>query len=448
MTTTHSEVPRSKRLGTAPAPDELSPAERMGVDELRALQLQRLQWTLRHAYTNVPCYRRKFDESGVHPDDCRELADLAKFPYTTKNDLRDNYPFGMFAVPQEQVRRIHASSGTTGKPTVVGYTEADIDTWATVMARSIFAAGGRPGDKVHIAYGYGLFTGGLGAHYGAEKLRCTAIPASGGMTARQVQLITDLRPEIIMVTPSYLLTLLDEFERQGIDPRTCSLRVGIFGAEPWTERMRDEIEQRTSLHAVDIYGLSEVMGPGVAQECAETKDGLHIWEDHFYPEVIDPVDETVLPGGRTGEVVFTSLTKQALPVIRYRTRDLTALRPGTARPAYRRMDKVTGRSDDMIILRGVNVFPTQIEEIVLTTAGLAPHFQLRLTTKDRMDQLTVLVEARTGTPGERRGPAAVEIAARVKDGIGVAVGVEVLDPDTLERSVGKMRRVLDQRGPA
>ena len=448
MTTTHSDVPHAKRLGTAPAPDHLSPAERMSIDELRAIQLERLQWTLRHAYQNVPCYRRKFDEAGVHPDDCHDPADLAKFPFTTKHDLREHYPFGMFAVPRERVRRIHASSGTTGKPTVVGYTEADIDTWATVMARSIYAAGGRPGQMVHVAYGYGLFTGGLGAHYGVERLGCTAIPASGGMTARQVQIITDFEPEVIMVTPSYMLTLLDEFERQGIDPASSSLRVGIFGAEPWTEQMRREIEQRMDLHAVDIYGLSEVMGPGVAQECVETKDGLHVWEDHFYPEVIDPVEEHVLGEGETGELVFTSLTKQAMPVIRYRTRDLTALRPGTARPSFRRMDKVTGRSDDMIILRGVNVFPTQIEEIVLATAGLAPHFQLRLTKKDRMDHLTVLVEARPGTPAGRRPGAAAEVAARVKDGVGVSVGVDVLDPDTLERSMGKLRRVIDQRPPA
>ncbi|PXY33192.1 phenylacetate-CoA ligase [Prauserella coralliicola] len=445
MTTTHSEVPSTRRLGTAPAVDDLSPAERTSVDELRAIQLERLQWTLRHAYENVPFYRRKFDEAGVHPSDCRELADLAKFPCTTKHDLRDNYPFGMFAVPQDQVRRIHASSGTTGKPTVVGYTEDDIDTWATVMARSIFAAGGRPGHKVHVAYGYGLFTGGLGAHYGVEKLGCTAIPASGGMTARQVQIITDFRPEIIMVTPSYMLTLLDEFERQGIDPRTSSLRVGIFGAEPWTEQMRREIEERMDLDAADIYGLSEVMGPGVAQECVETKDGLHVWEDHFYPEVVDPIEGTVLPDGEGGELLFTSLTKQAMPIIRYRTRDLTTLRPGTARPAFRRMDKVTGRSDDMIILRGVNVFPTQIEEIVLGTAGLAPHFQIKLTRRDRMDNLTVVVEAHGDTTAERRADAAREIAARVKDGVGVSVGVEVVDPETLERSVGKLRRVVDQR---
>ncbi len=424
---------------------ELDPSERMSVDELRALQLQRLQWTLRHAYANVPCYTKKFDAAGVHPDDCRSLDDLAKFPFTTKHDLRENYPFGMFAVPQSELRRIHASSGTTGKPTVVGYTETDIDTWARVMARSIRAAGGRPGDKVHVAYGYGLFTGGLGAHYGAEKLGCTVIPASGGMTARQVQLINDFRPDVIMVTPSYLLTLIDEFERAGLDPRACSLRVAILGAEPWTEQMRQEIEQRLNLDAVDIYGLSEVMGPGVAQECVETKDGLHIWEDHFYPEVIDPIDENVLGDGETGELLFTSLTKQAMPVIRYRTRDLTNLMPGTARPMMRRMAKVTGRSDDMIILRGVNLFPTQIEEIVLRTDGLAAHFQLVLSKKDRMDQLTVQVEARRETTAARRIDAARELACAVKDGIGVSVEVSVLDPDTLPRSVGKLQRVVDRR---
>jgi phenylacetate-CoA ligase len=421
-------------------------AEKLSQDELRALQLERLQWTLRHAYTNVPFYTRKFDEAGVHPDDCKSLEDLAKFPFTTKHDLRDNYPFGMFAVPQDQVRRIHASSGTTGKPTVVGYTEQDIDTWATVMARSIRAAGGRPGHKVHIAYGYGLFTGGLGAHYGAEKLGCTVIPASGGMTSRQVQLITDFEPEVIMVTPSYMLTLLDEFERQGLDPRASSLKIGIFGAEPWTEQMRTEIEERLAIDAVDIYGLSEVMGPGVAQECVETKDGLHIWEDHFYPEIVDPFTEDVLPGGDSGELLFTSLTKQALPIIRYRTRDLTRLLPGTARPAFRRMEKVTGRTDDMIILRGVNVFPTQIEEIVLRVDGLAPHFQLVRSTRGRMDHLTVHVEARHDTPAERRRGAAAELVAGIKDAVGVTVEVTVFDPDSLERSVGKMRRVLDQRG--
>ncbi|UUV34656.1 phenylacetate--CoA ligase [Amycolatopsis roodepoortensis] len=418
-------------------------AENLTIDELQALQLKRLRWTLRHAYENVPFYKRKFDESGVHPDDCKALEDLAKFPFTTKQDLRDNYPFGMFAVPEAQVSRIHASSGTTGKPTVVGYTSEDIDTWATVMARSIRAAGGRPGDKVHVAYGYGLFTGGLGAHYGAEKLGCTVIPASGGMTARQVQIITDFKPEIIMVTPSYMLTLLDEFERQGIDPQTSSLKVGIFGAEPWTEQMRAEIEDRVGIDAVDIYGLSEVMGPGVAQECVETKDGLHIWEDHFFPEVIDPFTEK--PTDAEGELLFTSLTKQALPIIRYRTRDLTRLLPGTARPAYRRMEKVTGRSDDMIILRGVNVFPTQIEEVVLVTPALAPHFQLVRSTKGRMDHLTVRVEARPDASTEQRAEAAARLIAGVKDGVGVSVGVEVVDPDTLERSLGKMRRVLDER---
>ncbi|MCR6483667.1 phenylacetate--CoA ligase [Amycolatopsis sp. OK19-0408] len=441
MTTTQP----TRRFGAAPAVDDLSPDERVSIDELRARQLARLQWTLRHAYQNVPFYRAKFDAAGVHPDDCEDLADLAKFPCTTKQDLRDTYPFGMFAVPEKDIRRLHASSGTTGKPTVVGYTERDIDTWSGVLARSIFAAGGRPGHKLHNAYGYGLFTGGLGVHYGAEKLGCTVIPASGGMTARQVQLITDFEPEIIMVTPSYMLTLLDEFERQGVDPRASSLKIGIFGAEPWTEQMRREIEDRMDLDAVDIYGLSEVMGPGVAQECVETKDGLHIWEDHFYPEVVDPVDGGVLPDGETGELLFTSLTKQALPIIRYRTRDLTALRPGTARPAFRRMDKVTGRSDDMIILRGVNVFPTQIEEIVLDVDGLAPHFQLELTKHDRMDHLTVLVECEAGTGDDRRRAAAHEIASRVKDGVGVSVGVDVLDPETLERSVGKLRRVLDRR---
>ncbi len=450
MTTTRGDVPGTgrpgvRRLGSAPAPGELSAAERLSLDELRGRQLERLRWTLRHAYAHVSFYRRAFDQAGVHPDDCRELADLHKFPTTTKHDLRDNYPFGMFAVPQDQLRRLHASSGTTGKPTVVGYTQGDLDIWSTVMARSIFAAGGRPGHKVHVAYGYGLFTGGLGAHYGAERLGCTVIPASGGMTARQVQLITDFRPEIIMVTPSYMLTILDEFEQQGIDPRTSSLRVGIFGAEPWTEQMRREIEERMDLDAVDIYGLSEVIGPGVAQETAETKDGLHVWEDHFYPEIIDPAGGDVLPDGQTGELMFTSLTKEAMPVIRYRTRDLTALRPGTARPAFRRMDKVTGRSDDMIIMRGVNVFPTQIEEVVLVTEGVAPHFQLRLTKSDRMDHMTVLVEARLDTPADRRESAAIEIAARVKDGVGVSVAVEVCDPGTLERSVGKMRRVIDQR---
>ncbi|MFF9248269.1 phenylacetate--CoA ligase PaaK [Streptomyces globisporus] len=422
----------------------LDAAERLGRGELEALQRERLRSTLRHAYDNVPFYRDAFDRAGLKPEDCRTLADLARFPFTAKTDLRDNYPFGMFAVPEHEVRRIHASSGTTGRPTVVGYTERDLDTWADVVARSIRAAGGRPGHKVHVAYGYGLFTGGLGAHYGAERLGCTVIPASGGMTARQVRLIQDFRPEIIMITPSYMLTLLDEFERQGVDPRSTSLKVGIFGAEPWTEGMRREIEDRFAIDAVDIYGLSEVMGPGVAQECVETKDGLHIWEDHFYPEIVDPFTGEVLPDGEEGEVVFTSLTKEAMPVIRYRTRDLTRLLPGTAR-TFRRMEKVTGRSDDMVILRGVNLFPTQIEEIVLRTPAVAPHFQLRLTRDGRMDALTVLAEARADATTEEREKAARAIAAAVKDGVGVSVNVEVVDPETLDRSVGKIRRIVDLR---
>ena len=422
----------------------LDAGERLGRAELESLQLERLRATLRHAYENVGFYRAAFEKAGLRPEDCRTLADLSRFPFTVKSDLRDNYPFGMFAVPEDRVRRIHASSGTTGRPTVVGYTDRDLDTWADVVARSIRAAGGRPGHKVHVAYGYGLFTGGLGAHYGAERLGCTVIPASGGMTARQVQLIQDFRPEIIMITPSYMLTLLDEFERQGVDPRTTSLKVVIFGAEPWTERMRAEIEERFAIDAVDIYGLSEVMGPGVAQECVETKDGLHIWEDHFYPEVVDPFTGEVLPDGEEGELVFTSLTKEAIPVIRYRTRDLTRLLPGTAR-VFRRMEKVTGRSDDMVILRGVNLFPTQIEEIVLRTAGVAPHFQLRLTREGRLDALTVRAEARTGATTAEREAAALSIAAAVKDGVGVSVGVEIVDPETLERSVGKIRRIVDLR---
>jgi phenylacetate-CoA ligase len=435
----------SRRLGAAPDPALLDPAERLGIDDLRAVQLERLQWTLRHAYDNVPHYRAAFDAAGVHPDDCRELADLAKFPTTSKADLRDNSPFGMFAVPQDQVRRVHASSGTTGRPTVVGYTERDIDTWATVMARSIRAAGGRAGDKLHNAYGYGLFTGGLGAHYGAEKLGCTVIPISGGMTPRQVQLIQDFQPRVIMVTPSYMLTVIDEFEKQGIDPRSSSLEIGIFGAEPWTEQMRQEMEERLDIEAIDIYGLSEVMGPGVAQECVETKDGLHIWEDHFYPEVIDPFTDEVLSEGEKGELVFTSLTKQAMPVIRYRTRDLTRLLPGTARPGMRRMEKVTGRTDDMIILRGVNLFPTQIEEIVLRTPGLSPHFAMELTTRGRMDHLIVRIEARPDCPAERREPAAAEVQKGVKDTVGTSVEVLVVDPDTLPRSVGKLQRLADNR---
>jgi phenylacetate-CoA ligase len=436
---------RQARLGTAPRAEELDAAERMSVDELRALQLERLRWTLRHAYANVPFYRKKLDAAGVSPEDCRSLEDLASFPVTTKNDLRDNYPSGLFAVPQAEIRRIHASSGTTGQPTVVGYTEADLGTWAGLMARSIRAAGGRPGDMVHVAYGYGLFTGGLGAHYGAERLGCTVIPASGGVTGRQVRLICDLRPRVIMVTPTYMLTILDEFDRAGLDARQSSLEIGIFGAEPWTEEMRAELEERAGLHAVDIYGLSEVMGPGVAVECIETKDGLTVWEDHFYPEVIDPVSGAPLGPDQRGEILFTSLTKQAMPLIRYRTRDLTRLRPGTARPAHRRMERVTGRSDDMIVLRGVNVFPTQIEELLLRVPGLSPHFQLVLASRDRLDELTVHVEARAGLTADQRSVAAQALTAHVRDNIGVRVDVSVADPDTIERSAGKMRRVIDQR---
>lgn len=435
----------TSRLGE-PLPDELKdPAERLTVPELRTLQLERLRASLRHAYENVPLYRAKFDEAGVTPDDCRTLDDLARFPFTAKADLRESYPFGMFAVPQADIRRIHASSGTTGRPTVVGYTDHDLSVWADLVARSLRAAGARPGDKVHVAYGYGLFTGGLGAHYGVERAGCTVIPASGGMTARQVQIIQDFQPEIIMVTPSYLLTLLDEFERQGIDPRTTSLRAGVFGAEPWTEEMRREIEDRMDLHAVDIYGLSEVMGPGVAQECVDTKDGLHLWEDHFYPEIVDPVTGEVLPEGAPGELVLTSLTKEAMPVVRYRTRDLTRLLPGTARPAMRRMEKISGRSDDMIILRGVNLFPSQIEEILLRTEGVAPHFQLHLTKRGRMDHLTVRAEARPTADAALRERAAAAIGKAVKDGVGVTAAVEIVDPETLERSVGKIRRIVDER---
>ena len=427
-------------------PDQaaLDPVERVSVDELRALQLERLQWSLRHAYDNVAHYRAAFEAAGVHPEDCRELADLARFPFTTKADLRDNYPFGMFAVPREQVSRVHASSGTTGRPTVVGYTTEDIATWSAVMARSIRAAGGRPGDRVHVAYGYGLFTGGLGAHYGAEALGCTVIPVSGGMTERQVLLITDFEPDVIMVTPSYMLAVVDEMERQGVDPRRTSLKVGIFGAEPWTDDMRRELEGRLDMHAVDIYGLSEVMGPGVAQECVETKDGLHIWEDHFFPEVVDPLTDEVLPDGEKGELVFTSLTKQATPVVLYRTRDLTRLLPGTARP-MRRMEKVTGRSDDMIILRGVNLFPTQVEELILRTPELSPHFQCVLRRDGRLDSMTVRVERRPVAAVADAERAGVALAGLVKASIGVTVDVEVVEPDGIERSMGKMRRIVDER---
>ncbi|WP_109004479.1 phenylacetate--CoA ligase PaaK [Streptomyces rishiriensis] len=422
----------------------LDDGERLDEAALRTLQLERLRTSLRRAYSRVPFYREAFDKAGVHPDDCRDLADLARFPFTTKADLRAHYPYGMFAVPRNRIRRIHASSGTTGRPTVVGYTDADLSMWSDMVARSLRAAGARPSDTVHVAYGYGLFTGGLGAHYGAERLGCTVVPASGGMTSRQVRLILDLEPRVIMVTPSYMLTLLDEFERQGVDPRSTSLRVGVFGAEPWTERMRQEIEERCAIDAVDIYGLSEVIGPGVAQECVETKDGLHVWEDHFLPEVVDPVTGEVLPEGEEGELVFTSLTKEAMPVVRYRTRDLSRLLPGTAR-VFRRMRKVTGRSDDMVILRGVNLFPTQIEEIVLRTPGVAPHFQLRLTREGRLDALTVRAEARPDATAADRATAARAVAAAVKDDIGVSVAVEIVDPESLERSVGKIRRIVDER---
>ncbi len=416
-------------------------------DELRVLQLERLRTTLRHAYQNVGHYRETWDAAGVHPDDIRELADLGRFPLTSKADLRAQYPFGMFAVPREQVSRVHASSGTTGRPTVVGYTRDDVETWAELMARSIWAAGGRPGDVVHVAYGYGLFTGGLGAHYGAERLGCTVVPVSGGMTERQVQLITDFTPRVIMVTPSYFLSIVDEMERQGLDPASTSLAVGIFGAEPWTERMRAEVERRCAMDAVDIYGLSEVMGPGVAQESAVTKDGLHVWEDHFLPEVVDPTTGAVLPDGEEGELVFTSLTKQAMPVIRYRTRDLTRLLPGSAYPSCRRMQKITGRSDDMMIVRGVNVFPTQVEEQILRVEGLAPHYLCVLTRPDRLDELTVRVEALDADlPAAERERLGRALSGRVKDAVGVSVAVDVVDPHTLERSLGKAKRIDDQRG--
>jgi phenylacetate-CoA ligase len=424
---------------------ELEPIEKASQDELQALQLQRLKATLQHAYTNVPHYRKNFDDQGIQPDDLKTLSDLSKFPFTTKADLRANYPFGMFAVPREQVVRIHASSGTTGKPTVVGYTQDDIDTWASLMARSIRASGGRAGDIVHVAYGYGLFTGGLGAHYGAEKLGCTVIPMSGGQTEKQVQLINDFRPDIIMVTPSYMLNLIEEFERQGLDPAASSLRIGIFGAEPWTESMRLEIEQRAGLDAVDIYGLSEVMGPGVANECIETKDGPVIWEDHFYPEIINPMTGEVVADGQPGELVFTSLTKQAMPVIRYRTRDLTWLLPPTAR-SMRRMGKILGRTDDMMIIRGVNVFPSQIEELLLQQPSLAPHYQLVLTREMHLDQLEVLVETREDVrhgDGIRGG---TSLEHMIKSLIGISCTVTVLPPNGVERTlVGKARRIVDKR---
>jgi len=425
-------------------PEGLDRIETASRDQIAAVQLERMRWSVRHAYENSPFYRKRFDDHGVHPGDLRTLADLAKFPFTVKQDLRDAYPFGMFAVPREQLARIHGSSGTTGKPTVVGYTRKDIDTWADVVARSIRAAGGRPGDMVHVAYGYGLFTGGLGAHYGAERLGCTVVPISGGMTERQVTLIQDFKPRIMMVTPSYMLSILDEFRRQGLDPRESSLKIGIFGAEPWTGAMRQEIEAAFGMDAVDIYGLSEVMGPGVASECVETKDGLHIWEDHFYPEIVDPQTGEVLPDGERGELVFTTLTKEGLPMIRYRTRDLTRLLPGTAR-TMRRMERITGRSDDMIILRGVNIFPTQIEEQILKCAGLAPHFQIELTRAGRMDDMVVHVEAVPQAADAARAAAAKELAHHIKSVVGVSTKIVVHDPNGIQRSDGKAKRVVDNR---
>jgi phenylacetate-CoA ligase len=424
----------------------LEPIEKASVDELRALQLQRLQWSVRHAYENVAHYRESFRAAGVHPHDLRSLEDLANFPFTVKDDLRANYPFGMFAVPREQIVRVHASSGTTGKPTVVGYTAQDIDTWALLMARSIRASGGRPGDIVHVAYGYGLFTGGLGAHYGAERLGCTVVPMSGGQTQKQVQLICDFKPDIIMVTPSYLLAIAEEFVRQGLDPAASSMRVGILGAEPWTEAMRAQIEAVMGLDAIDIYGLSEVMGPGVANECIEAKDGPVIWEDHFYPEIIDPQTGAVQHEGEPGELVFTSLTKQALPIIRYRTRDLTRLLPPTAR-SMRRMEKIVGRSDDMLIVRGVNVFPTQIEELILQTPSLAPHYVLELTREGPLDALAVHVEAADAAAFAAGAGAAKALVEQCKSMIGISVRVEVREPGSIERSMGKAKRVIDKRTP-
>ena len=424
--------------------DTLDYIEKASTDELQDLQLRRLKWSLEHAYANVGCYRKKFDEAGVHPSELKDLTDLSRFPLTDKHDFRDNYPFGMFAVPMDQVVRIHASSGTTGKPVVVGYTSNDIDTWSQVVARSIRAAGGTHRDKIHVAYGYGLFTGGLGAHYGGELMGCTVIPMSGGQTEKQALLIQDFDPDIIMVTPSYMLSIADELERQGVDCRKLKLRVGIFGAEPWTDSMRVNLEQRLAIDAVDIYGLSEVMGPGVAQECVETKDGPTIWEDHFYPEIIDPVTGEVLPDGEEGELVFTSLTKEALPVIRYRTRDLTRLLPGTAR-TMRRMEKITGRSDDMLIIRGVNVFPTQVEEQILKVGSLAPHYQIEITRTENLDEMTINVELSPGADTTAKQPAAAELQRHIKDLIGVSAKVNVLDEGAVARSEGKAKRVIDKR---
>ncbi|SAL72457.1 phenylacetate-CoA ligase [Caballeronia choica] len=429
--------------------DALDAIETASEDELRSVQLQRLKWSLQHAYDNVAHYKESFDAAGVHPDDVKQLSDLSKFPFTSKQDLRDNYPFGLFAVPRRQVSRIHASSGTTGKPTVVGYTAKDIDTWANVVARSIRAAGGRAGDMLHNAFGYGLFTGGLGIHYGAERLGCTVVPMSGGQTEKQVQLIRDFEPRIIMVTPSYMLNLLDEMARQGMNPAESSLKIGIFGAEPWTGAMRSEIEERAGIDAVDIYGLSEVMGPGVACECVESKDGPVIWEDHFYPEIIDPVTGEVLPDGSPGELVFTSLSKEAMPIIRYRTRDLTALLPPTSR-AMRRMAKITGRSDDMMIVRGVNVFPSQIEELILAMPKLSPQYQLTLLRDGHLDSLAVRVEARAelceSLGDGDRAALARELQHRIKTMVGVSTSVSILRTGEIPVSAtGKAKRVIDLR---
>ncbi len=428
-----------------PNKSDLDPIEVASIDEIRKLQLDRLKWSVRHAYENVPMYKQRFAEVGVHPEDLQTLSDLAKFPFTYKNDLRDNYPFGLFAVPREQIIRLHASSGTTGKPTVVGYTQGDIDNWADLVARSLRASGLRKGDIVHNAYGYGLFTGGLGAHYGIERLGATVVPMSGGQTEKQVGLITDFKPDGIMVTPSYMLNILEQFNKVGMDPRECSLSVGVFGAEPWTDAMRQEVEQAFDMHAVDIYGLSEIMGPGVANECVETKDGPVIWEDHFLPEIIDPVTGEVLPDGEMGELVFTTLTKEGLPMIRYRTRDLTRLLPGTAR-SMRRMEKITGRSDDMIILRGVNVFPSQIEEQVMATGGIAPHYQIELFKAGRMDAMRVYVEAMPDAADELSKTAAARmLTKRIKDVVGVSTEIIVGEPGDVERSQGKAKRVVDNR---
>ena len=423
----------------------LDPIEIASRDEITSLQLERLKWTVAHAYENVGLYKRKFDAAGVHPDDLKAPEDIAKFPFTTKEDLRQSYPFEMMAVPMERVARIHASSGTTGKPTVVGYTQKDVDNWAQLVARSIRASGGRPGDRIHVAYGYGLFTGGLGAHYGAEALGCTVNPVGGGMTQRQVQLIVDFKPDIIMVTPSYLLAVADEFEAQGIDPRSTSLKSGIFGAEPWTNAMRAEIETRFDMHGVDIYGLSEVMGPGVANEAVEEKDGLYIWEDHFLPEIIDPDSGAVRADGSEGELVFTSLTKEALPIIRYRTRDLTTLRLGSAR-TMRRMDKITGRSDDLIILRGVNVFPSQIEEHILKIDGISPHYQIELSKSGPLDVMKVRVEAAPGNEdADRRGALAAQLAENIKQNVGISAEIDVTPVGKVDRSAGKAVRIIDRR---